>query len=397
MQGWYGMPHTTLPIQDSSYASTLVMPSKGMSGHKRKGGRKPAPSEINSSAASAPLQQTAKKNVTSDDGEREDALKTRVAYRHRRNTCLKGYRKAQLELVMQLDGILPDSCRSVPRRNMGVRGIGTNGRSLLNVLEDVRTYLRSMRDAGLLPAASRHKRRSPSIALAPKTSSDDGAPMLDLPSSLHREALMQSRSIFAVELENPWTWTVTRASQGASDFFRDAPFDSIVGQSLAHLMSSEDLLVMRQMWPSSSGTGACHEGSQRRLHMIDFSASIRHIDDIFSRDPLEWQHSVGATDKSDELAVMVPSRCIPMMVHMLPLPKGQGSEAQGGCRGLLIASLEYANEIRNFNRFGSACWFRTDADSVSEEVLASGPMYRPECALKDCPNLDMSWDACTTW
>lgn len=223
---------------------------------------------------------------------REDYLQSNKAYKEWRNKCFKVYRRSRQDLVMQLDCMLPESCRSAPKRNMGARGIGTKGRSQLLVLEDARTYLRSLLDAGILPAASarRHQgaTREDCITSLHRESSTQlrsiiaeqhqGVTEVDF---MYRESLMQSRSIFALELENPWAWTVTRASQGAMEFFRDAPFDSIVGQSLAHLVRCEDLLVMRQMWHPLCGTNAGYNGSQQRLHVIDFSAGARHMMTFF--------------------------------------------------------------------------------------------------------------------
>ena len=169
--------------------------------------------------------------------------------------------------------------------------------------------------------------------------------MLDPYAPLHRTALMQSRSIFAVELTNPWTWTVERASQGALEFFRDAPFGSIVGQSLVHLMLCDDIPVdspmMHRMWSSSCGPVGIHDGCQQRLHVIDYSASVRHIDEIFSRDPLEWQHCTGGAHTSDGLAAIVPSRYVPIVAHFLPIQNREGSASQNhNYRRLLIATFD---------------------------------------------------------
>ena len=243
---------------------------------------------------------------------------------------------------------------------MGLRGVGTNGRSLLNVLEDARTYLQGLRDAGLLPSS--RGRCSPSTESAStacdSASSDDfvsealesgwtsrEVPMLDAFAPLHRQALMQSRSIFAIELENAWIWTVTRASQGALEFFRDAPFGSIIGQSLAHLIRCDelpvDLHMMHRMWSSSCGTVGIHDGCQERLQVIDFSASVQHIDEIFSRDPLDWQHSTEAAYKFDGLDAIVPSRYVPIVAHFLPPQNREASAGQDhDSRRLLIVTFE---------------------------------------------------------
>ena len=162
---------------------------------------------------------------------------------------------------------------------------------------------------------------------------------------LHRTALMQSRSIFAVELTNPWTWTVEGASQGALEFFRDAPFGSIIGQSLVHLMLCDDLPVdspiMHRIWCSSCGPVRTHDGCQQRLHVIDYSASVRYIDEIFSRDPLEWQHCTGGAHMSDGLAAIVPSRYVPIVAHFLPIQNRERSASQNhDHRRLLIATFE---------------------------------------------------------
>jgi len=217
--------------------------------------------------------------------EREDEQESLAERKKFRNKCLRAYRDRQHELVLELDRALPVRRKS-RRRNIGSRALGTGGRALLTVLEDTIEYLRSLRASSSLEPAATHTQPAGTTP--------------------HREALLRSRSIFVVELENPWVWTITAVGQGAAAFFRDAPLvgRQLVGQSLAHMMRCEDLPTAFQLWPDASPAaaaagkpafGAC-------IHLIDFSsspslsserviASADEIDRIFACDPLEWDSS----------------------------------------------------------------------------------------------------------
>ena len=231
--------------------------------------------------------------------EREDDQETATARRRWRNKCLRAYRERQQELVLQLDMVLPVRRQSVTdTRNIGKRALGTSGRVLHTVLEDTIEYLRGLRASGALSTAGERRTESG-------------------PTS-HREALLQSRSIFVVELENPWLWTITAVGQGAAAFFRDAPLvgSQLVGQSLAHMLRCEDLHTAIKLWSDSvSAFTPGRPASSTCIHLIDFSSwsssepvgsSSEHavcaaddIDRIFDCDPLEWAASVTSSSPTN--------------------------------------------------------------------------------------------------
>jgi len=164
----------------------------------------------------------------------------------------KEYRAVQNELVRRLDDALPDFGRTVPgKSSAGLRALGKAGRTLLHILEDT---VRHMQDDKLL-IAKKIMQSGPSTsgngsAAAVPATSDVGDALqgpIDL-GSLHRDALMSCADLIVLELENPWCWTIKNVGRGAWQFFRDAPFSSIVGQSLAHMMRCQDLQVQQHFY-----------------------------------------------------------------------------------------------------------------------------------------------------
>jgi len=153
----------------------------------------------------------------------------------------------QNELIRRLDEALPqDSDRTMPGKfSAGSFALGKSGRTLHLVLEDT---LRHMRQDASIVLATRLQSTTSQQAMQSGPSTPKAAVLTECNvgndvSSLHRAALMNSVSLIVIELENPWCWTITDMGLGAQKFFRDAPFSSIVGHSLAHLMRCEDLPV----------------------------------------------------------------------------------------------------------------------------------------------------------
>jgi len=159
----------------------------------------------------------------------------------------KESRTVQNELVRRLDEALPqDFDRTVPGKlSAGPLALGKSGRTLHLVLEDT---LRHMRQDASIVLATRLQGATSQQAMQSGLLTPQGAVLTkcnvgDDFSSLHRAALMNSTSLIVIELENPWCWTITDVGLGAQRFFRDAPFSSVVGHSLANLMRCEDLPV----------------------------------------------------------------------------------------------------------------------------------------------------------
>jgi len=159
----------------------------------------------------------------------------------------KEYRTVQNELIRRLDEALPqDSDRTMPEKfSAGSLALGKSGRTLHLVLEDT---LRHMRQDASIVLATRLQSTTSQQAMQSGPSTPKAAVLTECNvgndvNSLHRAALMNSVSLIVIELENPWCWTIRDVGLGARRFFRDAPFSSIVGHSLAHLMRCEDMPV----------------------------------------------------------------------------------------------------------------------------------------------------------
>lgn len=334
------------------------------------------------------------------DGGTEIA-ESRVAYRQWRNTCLRKYRAEQQQLIRQLDQALPPSCRSSCSKNVGSsRGLGISGRSLLLVLEDTRKYLRGLRDAGLLPVGPPATKVEPQAHAAAQAAaalmSQSPAPPPLVDAAMRREALiaalMVSMFSFVLEIESISTWTITATGRGAAEFFRDAPFESICGQSLANLMRCEDARKLPQL--SSSSSVSLLQASDAKFHLADFSATIEsgvsQIDAVFTRDPLEWDPGVdirdsdgsqrhlrrtsswsrtassfSRTDSWGSNEAIVTSQYMPIMVQQI-IPLDDSEDALSG-RALLVASFDKSTFFPRCSACGKACGFR------AKETRAAGP------------------------
>ena len=108
-------------------------------------------------------------------------------------------------LVASLDAALPTDRRSLPRTNgAGSRSLGNGGRSVHDVLADVVRAVVALRK------------------------------------QLDQQAVLRSMDAVMVEVEMP-DWIITAMSPGAEIFFNDAPWGSMMGQSLTDFVKWEDL------------------------------------------------------------------------------------------------------------------------------------------------------------
>jgi hypothetical protein len=128
-------------------------------------------------------------------------------------------------LVATLDSVLPTDFRSVPRPNgAGARSLGNAGRSAHDVLADAVRFV----------AARRHK--------------------------LDQQAMLRSRGSMTVEVETS-DCTITAMSPGAENFFKDAPWGSMMGQSLRDFVKWEDLDNLNALMSSPVKTPAGHDNA----------------------------------------------------------------------------------------------------------------------------------------
>ena len=291
---------------------------------------------------------------------------TRIEYAKRRNQGVKEYRKIQNDLVATLDDALPHHCtRSYGAKRVGKRALGKNGRSLLLVLQDTVNCLRRSRESGvrsdkLVPAGSpaieikvdpelivkiEHGTPAgddgsdcdvsmvvPAFRLSPvkKTSTEPSPPPAHLPDPIeYCEALLNAKNLFVLQLENPWAWIITKAGQGAREFFKDAPSE-IAGESFFRLMHCEDMPAVVRAWPTSRDTNI-----QSEVHAIDFSAAkdleANYIDRMFDMGPADWEsHCVLPMD----------SQYKTIRFHMIPVDLHANGEKREGDRAILLASLD---------------------------------------------------------
>ena len=79
---------------------------------------------------------------------------SRKRYLKWRNDRRKDQRKHQNELVQALDTALPRAAfrNNIIKQGAGVRALGTSGRSMHQVLDDVVEYMKDLQAAGKLPA-----------------------------------------------------------------------------------------------------------------------------------------------------------------------------------------------------------------------------------------------------
>jgi hypothetical protein len=154
------------------------------------------------------------------------------------------------ELVATLDTVLPEAYRSTPRPNgAGSRSLGKSGRSMHDVLADVVRAVAARR------------------------------------ADFDRTQVFRSRGPLIFEVEMPG-WIITSMSPGAELFFKDAPWGSMEGQSLADFVQWEDLEDFNTLFVESgsapispaassvSGASKVRHGCQgRQIRMMHFHAA----------------------------------------------------------------------------------------------------------------------------
>jgi len=143
-------------------------------------------------------------------------------------------RQNQNALLSQLDRLLPpDVCNQNTRNGAGGRALGQKGRSLHNILEDARNYLRDQH----FPEAQMVQLEPP---YRPQHDAIDDATI--------RQGLMcSSQSIVAIELDMPG-WTIAELNPGAEHLLGSTPWGDSRGQclvnSLVHRDNTQSLLDM---------------------------------------------------------------------------------------------------------------------------------------------------------
>ena len=126
-------------------------------------------------------------------------------------------------LVAELDAVLRADLRSAPRPNgAGPRSLGNAGRSSHDVLADVVRSVAALR------------------------------------SELDQQCMLRSSGAVTVEVETS-DWTITAMSPGAEIFFKDAPWGSMMGQSLTDLVKWEDLDALHSLMSSAPATAAVYD------------------------------------------------------------------------------------------------------------------------------------------
>ena len=180
------------------------------------------------------------------------------------------------------------------KQGAGARALGTSGRSLLQVLDDVRRHLQGLRAVKQLTSgpASSAGPISGNGDLRSRLAVEPAARAPELPTlPKDRQALYSIRSLFVLEVEDSEVWSIVDGGQGAAHFFRNAPGGSVRGQSLANFVRCEEMTALRKLWPHNNGMVAGkrkkwnedsnefrgHEGensSQIRIHLLNFSPEV---------------------------------------------------------------------------------------------------------------------------
>ena len=162
-----------------------------------------------------------------------------------RSICRKEKRHRQKQNVNTLDALLPEAFRRNPVKNCaGRRSMGTEGRSLHDVLVDTIQCLKSMK--------SHHESVhanccGPTIANE-HTHAQTEASSREVSPETMRDGIMSSRSLAVMELEMP-SWTVISLNPAAKDLFGDTPWGSCEGQCLANsIVPFEDMPILENMW-----------------------------------------------------------------------------------------------------------------------------------------------------
>ena len=220
-------------------------------------------------------------------------------------------RRRHKEFVKNLDALLPEAYRSIPVKNCaGRRSLGSEGRSLHDVLVDTIQCLKAMRPRGEAGGADEHT-PAHSEALGREVS---GAAL--------RDGLMSSHSLAVMELEMP-SWTITSLNPAAKELLGETPWASSEGQCLVNaLVHWEDVSILQNMWleaqsasktfdPTSAGPPQADDSSRRKIRfsryhlhdpvqVVSAEAKERHGEEVSSDAymPLEQASSSSPSSSS---------------------------------------------------------------------------------------------------
>ena len=157
----------------------------------------------------------------------------------------------------------------------------------------------------------------------------------------HRAALLSSRSLFVMEIENRACWRIRQVGQGVAELLRHAPSADLRGQSLASLLRCEDVVQLDSMWPTTDAHGLPFLSPNFLLHCI----CIRMFPSAFDL----WT-DVGTNEQPDELIDLFgdSSQYMPVMLRIIPL-RGEGDErAEGRSTGKLSHDVERVLLVGNY-------------------------------------------------
>jgi len=184
-------------------------------------------------------------------------------------------------LVATLDSVLPTDFRSAPRPNgAGARSLGRAGRSSHDVLADAVRFV----------AARRHK--------------------------VDQQVMLRSRGTITVEVETS-DCTITAMSPGAEFFFKDAPWGSMMGQSLRDFVQWEDLENLNALMSSPVATPAGHDSA---------SSSVSGSRPASPASPLSSSCSAGSSSRRGSLTADAHAEYRRIrLLHFMSLESGMPS------------------------------------------------------------------------
>ena len=169
------------------------------------------------------------------------------------NERRKGTRRKQKELVGIIDALLPEDVRAKASHNCaGERALGTEGRSLHDVLEDTVKCLRQIertQGKGALARYHPSRRQPPPLAI------DD----LSL-----QQGFFSAHDMAVFEVELP-EWVIRATNPGAKLLFGETPWGGADGQCLLNgLVYGEDVSVVESMWQAIQSEKRCSASEKGR-------------------------------------------------------------------------------------------------------------------------------------
>jgi hypothetical protein len=195
----------------------------------------------------------------------------------------RAQRARQTKLAVQLDSMLPARAKGEKSANgAGGRSVGTEGRSMQDVLTDTIEHLRNLRAGrdsfsrtcepskawqGFLKESKQGGRpMTGSFETSVLTSADELDVRLD--GSIFRHIMQSSRALAQFEVAMPG-WTVTSVNPGARALLGNFPFIEMVGQCLLNgIVHEEDIDKLEGLWMEAHAAYAC-----RTQHVRPFDAS----------------------------------------------------------------------------------------------------------------------------